>query len=303
MTGQIFISYRRDDAAPWARLFYTSLFNHFPQSLIFMDVDTIKPGADFVEAIETSVGSCDVLIAVIGRSWLTSSDEEGSRRLDNPDDLVRLEIATALKRGIRVIPVLVEGAFMPRSDQLPDDLKALVRRNALEVSHNRFEADAERMIAEVERALLAAAKEPVVKLAREYERIRIHIPEGGERTAKMEAVMAEMRDLVGAPHSLLEELTSSDSLGERLAAIAILQEKPDPACLDWLAGQIAEDPGAFHGYQAAVALRKAVHLGQEYRTPIQGAINKARERTHENDKGAAAFKELDKAERELQEMG
>ena len=300
MTGQIFISYRRDDASYAAGRLYDHLVARFP---IFMDVDTIKPGADFVEAIETSVGSCDVLLAVIGRRWLTASDEEGRRRLDHPEDLVRLEIATALKRGIRVIPVLVEGALMPQSDQLPDDLKALVRRNALEVSHNRFGADAERMIAEVEGALLTAAKQPVVELARKYEEIRIHTPEGPERTAKMNAVMADMKALAGAPHSLLEELTSSDSLGERLAAIAILQKKPHPACLDWLAGQLAEDPGAFHGYQAAVALSKAVRLRREHHTAIQGAIDKARERTHEKDRGVNAFKELDKAERELQEMG
>jgi TIR domain len=110
MSGQIFISYRRDDSAPWARLVYDSLFKHFPRSRIFMDVDNLDPGNDFVEAIEKSVGSCDVLIAVIGKRWLMSSDEEGRRRLDNPKDFVRTEIGTALKRGIRVIPVLVEGA-------------------------------------------------------------------------------------------------------------------------------------------------------------------------------------------------
>ena len=240
MGGQIFINYRGDDASHAAGRLHERLSAHFET---FMDVD-MDLGIDFVETIEKSVGSSDVLIAVIGKRWLTSSDEEGRRRLDNPEDLVRLEIATALKRGIRVIPVLVEGALMPRSDQLPDDLKALVRRNALEVSHISFRADTERMIAEVERALLTAAKQPVVELAREYEEIRIHIPEGRERTSKMEAAIAQMRGLAGAPHSLLKELTSSDSLGERLAAIAILQKKPDPAYLDWLAGQLAQDPGA-----------------------------------------------------------
>jgi hypothetical protein len=104
------------------------LFQHFSQNKIFMDVDNLDPGVDFFEAIEASVGSCDVLIAVIGKRWLISSDEEGRRRLDNPDDLVRLEIAAALKRNIRVIPVLVDGALMPRSSDLPDDLKLLVRR-------------------------------------------------------------------------------------------------------------------------------------------------------------------------------
>ena len=153
MSGQIFISYRRDDSSAWAGRLYDGLSRHFVSNQIFMDVDTIEPGVDFVEAIEKSVGSSEVLIAVIGKRWLISSDEEGGRRLDNPEDSVRIEIVTALKRGIRVIPVLVDGASMPRSRDLPDDLKSLARRNALEVSHNRFRADLERLIIAVERAL------------------------------------------------------------------------------------------------------------------------------------------------------
>jgi hypothetical protein len=137
MSGKIFISYRRDDSSASAGRLYDRLIGRFPSNQIFMDVTNLDPGVDFVKVIEESVGSCDVLIAVIGRHWLISSDEEG-RRLDNPEDFVRLEIATALKRGIRVIPVLVEGASMPRPGELPDDLKSLVRRNALEVSHNRL---------------------------------------------------------------------------------------------------------------------------------------------------------------------
>jgi hypothetical protein len=105
------------------------------------------------------VGSCDVLIAVIGKRWLTSSEGEGNRRLDNPDDFVRLEVATALKRNIRVIPVLVDGASMPPARDLPDDLKSLVRRNAVEVSHTRFSADSERLIAALERVFEKTAAE------------------------------------------------------------------------------------------------------------------------------------------------
>ena len=117
------------------------LSNHFPSNQIFMDVDSIDLGEDFVKTIEETVGSCDVLITVIGKGWLTSCDQEGQRRLDNPEDFVRIEIATALKRDIRVIPVLVDGASMPRSGDLPDDLKALVRRNALQLGHERFRTD------------------------------------------------------------------------------------------------------------------------------------------------------------------
>jgi TPR repeat protein len=152
MSGQIFISYRRGDASFPAGRLYDRLSERFPHNQIFLDVD-LDLGVDFAKAIEESVASCDVLLAVIGKQWLSSADEKGRRRLDNPEDFVRLEIGTALKRGIRVIPVLVEGALMPQSDQLPEDLKLLVRRNALNVSHERFRADSERLINSVVRAL------------------------------------------------------------------------------------------------------------------------------------------------------
>jgi hypothetical protein len=126
VSGQIFISYRRGDAFYPAAHLYERLSTHFAQNQIFMDIDNLEPGVDFVEAIERSVGACDVLIAVIGKRWLISSDEEGRRRLDNPQDFVRLEIATALKRGIRVIPVLVDDASMPRDNDLSDDLTHLL---------------------------------------------------------------------------------------------------------------------------------------------------------------------------------
>src|ERR1700757_291822 len=119
MSGQIFISYRRDDASYPAGRLYDRLAAHFPGNQIFMDVDNLLPGIDFVEAIKKNVASCDVLIAVIGKRWLTARDKKRKRRLDNPEDFVRLEIGAALQRGLRVIPVLVDRALMPQSDKLP----------------------------------------------------------------------------------------------------------------------------------------------------------------------------------------
>jgi hypothetical protein len=159
MSGQIFISYRRDDASSAAGRLYDRLSAQFPQSQIFMDVDNLGAGEDFVEAIEASVSSCEVLVAVIGKGWLVSSDEEGKRRLDNPDDFVRLEITTALKRNIRVIPVLVDDALMPRRTDLPDDLRPLARRNALKVSNERFRFDSGRLIEAINEVLEKAEAE------------------------------------------------------------------------------------------------------------------------------------------------
>ena len=147
---KIFISYRRDDSAAYAGRLYDWLAGHFGQGQVFMDVDAIKPGLDFVEVVQQAVGECDGLVAVIGKEWLHVSNPAGSRRLEDPDDMVRLEIATALDRGIPVIPVLVQGAQMPRGNELPDRLKPLASRNALEVSDTRFRSDVERLIETLE---------------------------------------------------------------------------------------------------------------------------------------------------------
>jgi hypothetical protein len=152
MSGQIFISYRREEASAWARLVKHRLLERCSGNKIFIDVDTIKPGIDFVDAIEKAVSGCDVLIAIVCRDWLTSSDSRGKRRLENPEDPVRLEVATALKREIQVIPVLVDGARMPQYDDLPGDLKSFARRNAIEVSHSRFKEDSKRLISAVKQA-------------------------------------------------------------------------------------------------------------------------------------------------------
>jgi TIR domain len=108
-----------------------------------MDVDAMKPGMDFVKQLDTQVSQCQVLLAVIGRHWVDAKDHDGQSRLDSDNDYVRIELASALRRDIPVIPVLVDGAAMPSEDSLPDDLKPLVRRHALELRHTRFNADAD----------------------------------------------------------------------------------------------------------------------------------------------------------------
>ncbi len=121
---KIFISYRRDDSGGRAGRLYDRLIDPFGQGQVFMDVDAIHPGLDFVDVVREAVGSCDALIAIIGREWLGASDGSGRKRLENPEDLVRLEIATALERDIHVIPVLVQGARMPVPPDLPEVLES-----------------------------------------------------------------------------------------------------------------------------------------------------------------------------------
>ena len=161
--GRIFISYRRADSAGYAGRIYDRLTAHFGEDAVFMDVDTIEAGIDFVEVLQNAVQSCDVLVALIGRRWLDSKDADGKRRLDNPEDFVRVEIAAALERDIRVIPVLVDGVTIPRSTELPENLKPLARRNALQVNHHSFNADARRLISQLELALKAAEDSRILK--------------------------------------------------------------------------------------------------------------------------------------------
>jgi hypothetical protein len=151
--GGIFISYRRQDTDYPAAWLFGRLADHFGRDRVFKDVDSIPLGEDFVEAITSAVGACDVLLALIGRLWLTITDEDGRRRLDNLDDIMRLEIETALKRKVRVVPILIEGVRIPQADQLPDTLAALTRRQALELSPNRFDFDSGRLIRELDEML------------------------------------------------------------------------------------------------------------------------------------------------------
>jgi TIR domain-containing protein len=159
MSGQIFISYRREESRWSARSLHDRLCRDFDLKQIFMDIDAIALGEDFVKAIETTVARCDVLVAVIGNNWLDSKDDRGDRRLENPEDFVRMEIATALKREIRVIPVLVDGALMPRSTDLPEDLRLLVRRNALRITDTSFDGDCQRLVAAIKQVLEKNAAE------------------------------------------------------------------------------------------------------------------------------------------------
>jgi hypothetical protein len=152
-TGGIFISYRRAETAYPAAWLYRRLAEHYGDGQLFKDIDSIELGDDFAEEIRRAVGSCDVLLALIGSRWLTVTDEHGRRRLDDPQDYVRLEIEAALSRDIRVVPILVDGPRMPTADELPDGLKPLSRRQALELSAARFEYDVGRLLRALDKEL------------------------------------------------------------------------------------------------------------------------------------------------------
>lgn len=147
--AKIFISYRRGDSQYQADKLHSALKPYVanPKSDIFIDVDNIPFGVDFEAHLDGKVAQCEVLLALIGDGWSAARDPmTGLRRLDDPQDFVRIEIAAALKRGIPVVPVLLDGAPIPAAAELPDDLKGLARRNGLPVSRSSFDADIARLV-------------------------------------------------------------------------------------------------------------------------------------------------------------
>ena len=133
MIGNIFINYRREESAHIAGRLHDALASTFGRNKLFMDVDNIPVGRDFEDYLKSQVTACDAMLAVIGPNWIDGKNETGQRRLDNPDDFVAIEIGAALARNIPVVPVLVDGARMPKANELPDSLKLLARRQAVQV--------------------------------------------------------------------------------------------------------------------------------------------------------------------------
>jgi hypothetical protein len=147
----IFISYRRGDSQGSAGRLFDDLKRRFPQEQIFIDVDSIAIGEDFQDAIERYVTSCHVQLVVIGPDWLGLRGSTEAPRLHDAEDFVRIEVKSALERKIPVVPILVQGATMPRKEQLPSGLERLVRRNAVELRHTRWDDDIAELMNALER--------------------------------------------------------------------------------------------------------------------------------------------------------
>jgi len=147
---RVFVSYRREDTSGHAGRLYDALAARFEPENVFIDVDTIAPGSDFAESIDRAVTSCDVVIALIGRAWITAADAQGRPRLDQPDDFVRLELESALSHDIVVIPTCVQGAAIPPQEALPPALGPLTRRQAVELRDTAWRDDVERLIRRLE---------------------------------------------------------------------------------------------------------------------------------------------------------
>jgi Tfp pilus assembly protein PilF len=213
---------------------------------VFMDVDTVEPGADFAAAIAREVDSCDVLIALIGPTWSTIADRQGRRRLDDPDDFVVLEIQAALEREILVIPVLVDGAVMPDRDDLPEGLQGFARRNAVRLDHETFRSDVATLLDAVERILPVLAKKttdptvsPGVTADRAIDKIQL---ERAFEAHHLGLRLAEQGDVAGARAAYQRAIDSGHPDAAPMAA----------RYLGFLLAEQGDVAGARAAYQRAI---------------------------------------------------
>jgi formylglycine-generating enzyme required for sulfatase activity len=176
----IFISYRRDDSAGHTGRLYDRLEREFPDARVFMDVERIIAGDDFSRVIDQTLRSCEVCLVVVGRRWLTAADAFGRRRLDKPDDWVRLEIGAALTRGVRVIPLLVDEAALPPPEALPPELARLSSLQAHPVHHLSFHQDVNLLIERLRGAIDARRDGLAQSATLDAGTVRVHPQDGLE---------------------------------------------------------------------------------------------------------------------------
>jgi hypothetical protein len=224
MSARIFINYRRDDSSATAGRLHDRLAREFGQKSLFMDVDNMPAGIDFVAYLSARVESCDLFLAVIGPHWLDAKNAAGGRRLDDPEDYVTIEIAAALQRDIPVIPVLADGARVPKPEELPEQLKPLVRRHAVEIRNSQFRRDADALVQKIREALRIARPDrrwPTVMAAGVAIVLAVGIAIYQFELTRW--VFTAAPDLQGttrsvAPAPRQPQLTSSSSLHDRLFA-------------------------------------------------------------------------------------
>lgn len=213
---RVFISYRHDDDPAATDLLKTALKDHFGEENVFADVDSVEIGADFADVIADYVGRCDVLIAVIGRRWVDAVGDDGKRRLDDPDDWVRAEIRTGLqRRDVRVVPALVYGARMPKKEALPEDLRDLLRRNAIELPRLYFEPAIASLIKRIEQVTASTENEvrPTDAVSTTKPRVGEDAERGIDKSGISSDVYTEQEEpgARGTPHAMVYGDSDSDS--------------------------------------------------------------------------------------------
>ena len=258
---RVFVSYRREDSRDVAGRIYDRLAGHFGAENVFKDVDSIPLGVDFREHIRAAVERCDVLLAVVGPHWLTTEGPRGGRRLDDSSDFVRLEVNAALDRRIRVVPLLVGGATMPRADELPAELRDLAFRNAAPVRPDPdFHRDMDRLIEALTAGVATGGTRPAPGLpGSPGPRSHVHpVPEERERPLRSEAPAAEAVPETGYRYDVFLSFAPEDRawalerLREPLSACRTREGRSVRICLDW------KDSDITYGHKTMQGLSEAM---------------------------------------------
>jgi hypothetical protein len=206
---KVFICYRREESAPHAGRLYDAMVDRFGEGNVFMDVD-LAPGVDFVTRITEVVAACRVLIVVMGPTWATLEDEQGEVRIADPEDFVRLEVDTGLRRPeVTPIPVLVRGARMPRREELPAEIQSISRRNALELSEVRWRDDVARLNGTLDELLVDGTRTDTTIVETESDRPGGRLVLEGLLVAGAAAIAARtIGNLIPDSHETARALTS-----------------------------------------------------------------------------------------------
>jgi hypothetical protein len=201
MSGKVFFSYRHEDEPGFALALYSRLDQTFPSERLLMDIEGgTAAGQDFVQVLQDRVSACDAMLVLIGPKWLTATDEMGRRRLDDPQDFVRVEVESALRLGKRFIPVLVNKTEMPRAEALPGPIRPLAWNQALGLTRERLNADAQGVMKAVQRALEeaeAARQRAAAEAAAAEKRRAAELAAKAEMAARAEKERARLESVAG----------------------------------------------------------------------------------------------------------
>jgi hypothetical protein len=275
---KVFISYRREDTPGHAGRLYDRLQQEFGPDNVFIDVDTLLPGDDFVAAIGDTLNKCDLMIALIGPRWLTATDDRGQPRLDDQSDFVRIEIQTALERRIRTVPVLVERASMPLEQQLPEPLRPLVRRQAIELTDTRWASDVGALLEKVKRTAAAGPAAPPGN--------PIHAQPAHDERRKHWGIWPGVSALVLAAFAILSILLVRSNRGQviRSNGEQNASHSATPVVASAVRGSRQDVPGDSTALRVPTAGRAASNRGQQQVNPNPKRPEKA---CPENDTDAS----------------
>jgi DNA-binding beta-propeller fold protein YncE len=276
---RVFVSYRRDDVPDATDRLAVSLKTRLGNDHVFLDVDSIDIGARFAKVVGDWVARCDVLLAVIGRSWLEATDDEGLRRLEDPKDYVRLEVEAGLERDIRVVPVLIHGARMPKAAELPDSLVPLLEFNAVELSRAHWDFDVDNLIGALQRIAAATLRETADR-------------ERAEEAAAEHAAA----ERAAADRERAEQAAAEQAAAERLAAD---RERAQQAAAERAAAEQAA-AGQERAKQAAADRERAEQAAAEQAAAEQAAAEQAaaEQAAADRERAQRAAAEREAADRE-----